>query len=144
MPEQRDDPYLDFNFLVEIDGMAAAGFSEVELPTATIEVVRYRDGADRQSSARSLPGRVVYDPLVLRRGFAGDATLFAWWTTLAEGTIDRRNIAVVLLDEARNPVARWLLRNAWPTRYEAGTLDALGNDAVVETLVLAHDGIRLE
>lgn len=144
MPEQRNDPYLDFNFLVEIDGVAAAGFSEVELPTATIEVVRYRDGADRQSSPRSLPGRVAYDELVLRRGFAGDATPFEWWTALAGGTIDRRNVAVVLLDEGRNPVARWLVRNAWPTRYEAGTLDALGSDVVVETLVLAHDGIRLE
>jgi phage tail-like protein len=144
MPEQRDDPYLDFNFLVEIDGVAAAGFSEVDLPAATIEVVTYRDGADKQSSPRSLPGRVAYDALVLRRGFAGDATLFEWWTSLAGGTIDRRDVAVVLLDEARNPAARWLVRNAWPTRYEPGTLDALGNDVVVETLVLAHEGIRLE
>jgi phage tail-like protein len=144
MPEQRDDPYLDFNFLVEIDGVAAAGFAEVDLPAATIEVVRYRDGADRQSSPRSLPGRVSYGRVVLRRGFAGDATLFDWWQKLAEGTIDRRNVAVILLDEARNPVARWLLQNAWPARYEAGALNALGNDVVVETLELAHDGLRLE
>jgi phage tail-like protein len=144
MPEQRDDPYLDFNFLVEIDSVTAAGFSEVDLPEASIEAVAYREGADRQSSPRLLPGRAAYGRLVLRRGFAGDPTLFEWWRELAEGTVDKRNVAIVLLDEARNPVARWLVRNAWPTRYEAGSLDALGNDVVIETLELAHEGIRLE
>ena len=28
-PAQRDDPYKGFNFLVEIDGVPVAGFSEV-------------------------------------------------------------------------------------------------------------------
>jgi phage tail-like protein len=32
MPQRRDDPYLNFNFRVEIDGIAIAGFSEAKLP----------------------------------------------------------------------------------------------------------------
>jgi phage tail-like protein len=144
MPEQRDDPYLNMNFLVQIDNLEAAGFSEVELPEAVVEAVEYREGADRQASPRLLPGRVRYGRLVLRRGFAGDATLFQWWREIADGTVDRRDVVVVLLDESRSPVARWQLRRAWPAKIEASDLNASGNEVVIETLELAHEGLRLE
>ena len=144
MPSARQDPYLDFNFVVEIESVASAGFSEAELPAGQIEVVAYREGTDRTSAARLLPGRVEYGPLVLRRGFAGDATLFQWWQAVAQGTLDRRNVSVILLDEQRQEVARWNLRRAWPTKYAAPSLNALGNEVAVETLELAHEGIELE
>jgi phage tail-like protein len=144
MPSVRQDPYLDFNFLVEIDGVTAAGFSEAELPEGRIEAVAYREGSDKTSAARLLPGRVSYSPLVLRRGFAGDAALFQWWRAVAQGTLDRRNVSVILLDEQRQEVARWNLRRAWPAKWEGPALNALGNDVAIETLELAHEGIELD
>ena len=143
MPSVRQDPYLDFNFLVEIDGVTAAGFREAELPEGRIDVVAYREGSDRTSAARLLPGRVEYGPLVLRRGFAGDAQLFQWWNDVVQGTLDRRNVSVILLDEQRQEVARWNLRRAWPSKYTAPALNALGNEVVIETLELVHEGIEL-
>jgi phage tail-like protein len=144
MPSVRQDPYLDFNFLVEIEGEAAAAFSEAELPEGRIEVVAYREGSDRVNAARLLPGRVEYGSLVLRRGFAGDASLFQWWQAVSQGTLDRRNVSVVLLDEQSQEVARWNLRRAWPTKYAAPSLNALGNEVAIETIELAHEGIELE
>jgi phage tail-like protein len=143
MPSVRKDPYLDFNFLVEIAGVTVAGFSEADLPEGRIEVVAYRDGSDKVSSARLLPGRVEYGPLVLRRGFAGDATLFQWWQGVAQGTLDRRNVSVILLDEQRQEVARWNLHRAWPAKWAAPSLRALGNEVAIETLELVHEGIEL-
>ena len=46
MPVRRDNPYSNFNFVVEIDGVDAGSFSEVELPQGEIEVIEYREGAD--------------------------------------------------------------------------------------------------
>jgi len=140
---RRDDPYLNFNFVVEIEGEAAAGFSEADLPAGRIEVVAYREGADKSSAARLLPGRVEYEPLVLRRGFAGDRALFEWWRAVAEGNLDRRNVSVVLLDEQRQEVARWNLRRAWPSKWEGPSMRGDGNDVAIETLELAHEGIEL-
>jgi phage tail-like protein len=140
---RRDDPYLNYNFLVELGGGVAAGFSEADLPAGRIEAVAYREGADRTSAARLLPGRVEYDTLVLRRGFAGDPELFQWWRAVVQGNVDRRNVSVVLLDEQRQEVARWNLRRAWPTKYEPPSLNGLGNDVAIETLELAHEGIEL-
>jgi phage tail-like protein len=143
MPSVRQDPYLDFNFLVEIAGATVAGFSEADLPEGRIEAVAYREGSDKVSAARLLPGRVEYGPLVLRRGFAGDATLFQWWNAVAQGTLDRRNISVILLDEQRQEVARWNLHRAWPTKWAPPSLRALGNEVAIETLELVHEGIEL-
>ena len=141
---RRNDPYLNFNFLVELGGDIVGGFSEADLPAGRIEAVAYREGSDRTSAARLLPGRVEYGALVLRRGFAGDATLFQWWREVAEGSVDRRNIAVVLLDEGREEVARWILHRAWPAKWTGPTLNAKGNEVAIETLELAHEGIELE
>jgi phage tail-like protein len=144
MAQRRDDPYLNFNFLVEIDDVAAAGFSEANVPEGRIEAVAYREGSDPSSAARLLPGRVEYGHVVLRRGFAGDATLFQWWQQVTQGALQRRNVSILLLDEQRQEVARWRLRRAWPTKWVGPQLRALGNDVAIETLELAHEGIELD
>jgi phage tail-like protein len=143
VPTKRDNPYLNFNFLVQLGDEAAAGFSEVELPEGRIEAVEYREGDD-PGPARKLPGRVSYGHVVLRRGLAGGTDLFDWWRAVRDGQPDRRDVSIVLLDEARNQVATWRVRNAWPTRLAYSRLDGRGNDVVIETLELAHEGFELE
>jgi len=144
MPQQqRRDPYLNFNFRVDIDGVTIAGFSEADLPAGQIEAVAYREGTDKGSTARLLPGRVKWDPVVLRRGFTGDPTLFQWWRDVLDGNVARRNVSIVLLDEQRNDVARWVVRDAWPQKWDAPDFRALGNDVAIETLELAHEGVEL-
>ncbi len=144
MPVRRDNPYANFNFVVEIDGIEAGGFSEVDLPSGEIEVIEYREGADKVSSARKLPGRVKYANVVLKRGIAGRTELFDWWKSVRDGSSDRRNVSITLLDEARNAVQRGELRNAWPAKLDFSGLDALGNEVAIETLELAHEGFETE
>jgi phage tail-like protein len=50
----------------------------------------------------------------------------------------------VLLDEQRQEVARWLIRHAWPSKWTGPDLRGLGNDVVIETLELSHEGIQLD
>ncbi len=144
MPVARPQPYLNCNFLVEIDGVAVAAFSEVALPDLAIDVIEYRTGSDKTNSVRRLPGLAKLGTLVLKRGIVGDLALFNWIRGVTQGQADRRNIAVVLLDEQRNPVQRWLVRDAWPTRYVGASLNAQGNDVAIEQLELACEGIEIE
>ena len=144
MPTQRDNPYANFNFVVEIDGVEVGAFSEVDLPEAAIETIEYRDGTDPSSGARKLPGRVKYTNVVLKRGLSGRTDLWDWFKAARDGTLQRRNVAIVLLDEARKPVQRWLLRDAWPVRYAFSRLEGRGNEVVIETLELAYEGLETE
>ena len=53
-------------------------------------------------------------------------------------------MTITLLDEQRQAVLRWQLRNALPVKIEAPTLNATGNEVAIETLELAHEGLEIE
>ena len=145
MAVQRDNPYPNHNFEVSIVGVADEnlGFSEVELPSGEIEVIEYREGRDA-TSVRKLPGLVTYPNVTLKRGLNGYLELYNWWKSARDGNIQRTDVTIKLLDEQRQEVMRWSLRDAWPVKLEAGPLNALANEVAIETLELAHEGFELE
>ena len=144
MAVQRDNPYPNFNFAVDIGLGDTIGFSEVDLPAGEIEVIEYREGNEIASRARKLPGLTKYANVTLKRGVAGDLELFEWWQSGRDGQLLRRKVVITLLDEQRQPVQRWVLRDAWPAKLDYSTLNARGNEVVVETLELAHEGFETE
>jgi phage tail-like protein len=144
MAPARNDPYKSFSFLVEIDGVASAGFRSVSGLAAEAEVVEYREGADRLTSSRKLPGRVTYPNVTLRRGLTTSRELWDWWQTVRDGTLQRRTVLIVLLNDAREPVLRWRLREAWIVRIEYSELEASKNEIAIETIELAHEGLDLD
>jgi len=141
---QRDNPYLNFNFLVDLGLGDEMGFSEVEVPSGEIEVIEYREGGDRVNSARKLPGFAKYPNVTLKRGITGRTDLFEWWKSGRDGQVQRRNVTITLLDEQRQAVLRWHLRDAWPVKIEGPALNATGNEVAIETLELAHEGLEIE
>jgi phage tail-like protein len=145
MPETatREDPYRAYNFIVEIDSIAVAGFSEVGGLSGDGDVVEYREGTDVPLTVRKMPGLRKYANISLKRGYTTSRVLWQWRLAIINGNLDRRNGAVVLLDEQRNRVAEWQFENAWVVKYEGPALNAKGNDVAVETLELAHEGLRL-
>jgi phage tail-like protein len=144
MPSARTDPYKNFNFRVEIDGVAAGQFAEVSGLAAEAEVVEYREGADKVTSSRKLPGRVRYPNVTLRRGLTGSRDLWEWWKTVRDGAVERRTVVITLLSDAGEPLLRWVLRNAWIAKIEAPDLNAEGNDVAIESVELAHEGLELD
>jgi phage tail-like protein len=145
MPQaDRHDPFANFNFRVEIDNIAEAGFSEVLLPSSAVDVFEYREGGEASCSVRRLPGRVHFGNLVLRRGVTESNALFEWWLTVCRGRADRRNVLVVLLDGSGNVVKRWAFLEALPVRYSLDPLDARGAAPVIESLELAFEQMSVE
>jgi len=142
MPDRQ--PYRTYNFRVEIDGIGEAQFAEVVVPTAEIAVVEYREGADKSSATRKLPGRVKYGNVVLKRGITADLSLYQWFRAVSQGDFQPRNVMIVLLDAQRQDVRRWLARDAWPVKYDGPTLNAKNNEVAIETLELAVEEIEIE
>ena len=140
----RNDPFKNFSFLVEIDGVTTAGFASVSGLAAEAEVIEYREGADTLTSSRKLPGRVRYANVTLRRGLTTNHDLWEWWKTVRDGTLQRRTVAITLLNDAREPVLRWRLREAWIAGIEFSELDASKNEIAIETIELAHEGLDLD
>jgi phage tail-like protein len=141
-PPQRDDPYKAFNFLVEIDGIARAAFSEVSGLESETAVIEYRVGGELHT-VRKLPGLTKYGNIVLRRGVTQDAELWNWRKRVVDGNLDRRNGSITLLDDARNEVVRWNFRNGWISKWEGPALNAKANEVAIETIEIAHEGLEL-
>ena len=137
---ERKDPYKNFRFLVEIDGIVQAGFSEATIPDSTQEPIEYREG-NEPTTVRKLPGLVKYGNLTLKWGITDSLELYNWRKMVEQGkTKDaRKNMAVILMDEEGNEAARWNFFEAWPTKYDAPDLSAKGNDVAVETLEIVHE-----
>jgi phage tail-like protein len=137
----RIDPYLSRNFRVEIDNIPAAAFSEVLGLEATIDVVEYRTGTDAPDSVRKLPGLTKYPNITLKRGFTQDLSLWTWMHNNITGDLDRRNVGIILLDQAGNEVIRWTLSNAWPCKWTGPKLHAECSEVAIETLELCYESL---
>lgn len=144
MANPRVDPYSNFNFIVEIDGIAKGAFSEVCGLTVDVDVIEYREGGDNSGVVRKIPGRVRYFPITLKRGITQDKSLWTWFKAVVNGTVQRSNGSVVLLDSSRNAVLRWNFREAWPSKWQGPSLCGEGNDVAIEILEIQHEGIELE
>ena len=137
----KPDPYRNYNFLVEIDGIAQASFRECSGLDATTEIIEYREGGDN-TTVRKMPGKTTYSDVTLRWGLTDSAELWQWRQGVVDGKPERKNGSIVVFDLANSTeVARYNFVRAWPSRYEGPTFDATANDVAVETLVLAHEGL---
>jgi len=151
MPTLRDNPYGAFNFLVALggaqgdgaEGTVIGGFSDASGLGMEVSYSEYRNGNERVNTVRKVPNVHRLDDVTLRRGLVGSDDLFAWIKTVRDGAADPRNVTITLLDEARNPVAAWRLRNAQPRKWTGPTLGAKGGGEVaMEELSLVHEGIE--
>ncbi len=138
MPPQ--DPYRNFNFLVEIDGISQVRFAECSGIGGSIDIVTYREGGD-PTAIRKLPGLTHYTNIVLKWGVTDSHELEDWFHDATAGKIQLRKGSITLLDQDGTPRVRWNFVGAWPARWEGPHLIGDGTQVAIETLELAHEGI---
>jgi len=93
---------------------------------------------------RKLAGPASYGPMTLKRGYTKDNTLWKWYGNILNGQPDRRNVTIVLMNEAREPQLRWHAADALITKIEGPSLKASGNEVAMESVELVHEGLTLE
>ena len=137
---QRKDPLRNFRFRIEIDGIQQAGFSEVSGFDNTVDVIDYREGTD-PTHVRKLSGLTKYGNVTLKWGITDSMEIYNWHKAVVDGNIQRKNISIIVVDEAGNDKARWEIVNAWPTKYDPPDFNAKGNDVAIENLEIVHEGM---
>jgi phage tail-like protein len=147
----RDNPYGAFNYIVSLgdaqgdgaEGTIIGGFSDVSGLGLEVSYSEYRNGNERFNTPRKIPNTNKLDDITLKRGVVGSEDLFSWLRTVRDGTPEPRQITVTLLDEARQPVVTWALRNAQPKKWTGPTLAAKGGGEIaMEELSLCIEGIE--
>ena len=144
----RKDPLPVFCFYVVIpklmeDDNDKAFFKSVSGLRYETEIVPVRAGGANDTTY-NLVGATKWSPLVLKQGFVKGSKLLEWrqkWITGEEMT--RVNGSIIQLDTALNPMAQWDFVRGWPSKWELGEFDASKSELAIETLEIAHDGLKL-
>jgi phage tail-like protein len=138
---QIPEPYGDFNFLVEIDGITRAAFQQCSGFDSTIDITEYREGGEN-TTLRKLPGLTRYSNIVLKWGLTDDRQLYDWHREAIKGNVVRKNGSIVLLDRRGDEKMRWNFVRAWPSKWDGPDFNAEGKEVAIETMELAHEGVE--
>jgi len=147
----RLDPYKGTNFEVYFGPSATPvpGIRYVSGLRWDTQVVSYREGGFNNQYVLA-PGSTTFEPLVLTRGRTQDSSFEEWaalvWNRQAGNVaLDemRKDLRIVLLNEAHQPVMAFLVYRCWPSRYQPlGSLDAMDTAIALESITLHYEGFQ--
>ena len=146
----RFDPYKSFRFLVYFDTSTTpvAGISKVTGLKRSSDVIEYKEAGNMV--IRKGLGRTKYEPITLERGVTHDPD-FETWANAAQ-VLDkgapssslktlRKEVRIELLNEAGQPVHRYIVHRCWVSEYQAlGDLDGGSNAILLEHVKLENEG----
>src|SRR5229473_5490494 len=146
----RFDPYKAYRFLVYFGTSTTpvAGVSKVGGLKRSSDAIDYKEGGN--AIIRKGLGRTKYDAITLERGVTHDQDFENWANAaqvLDKGSPStslkslRQEIRIDLLNEAGQPVHRYLVHRCWVSEYQAlADMDAGSNAVMIEHIKLENEG----
>jgi phage tail-like protein len=144
MPLAPEDALAGYSFHIEIDGVDIAQFKEVSGLTAEIQTIEHRENKKGGLPVlKKLPGARKWSDITLKRGRTDNTAMWKWIKQVQDGDImgARKNGSVVLFDYGKGEVGRFNFINGWPSKVSIGSLNAGGNDVLMEECVITNEGV---
>ncbi|MCK4444971.1 MAG: phage tail protein [Thermoplasmata archaeon] len=146
---EEDDPYKDFRFKILWDGRYVAGIGKITGgQKRSTKPIEFKEGGDPRFEM-NIPAMTFYEPVTLERGVTQDLEFEKWANTTNDhkndkGTPpkeDRRDIAIVEMDENGTPVLAFNLFRCWISECQSYPYTNEGDDAVaIQTIRLENEG----
>lgn len=129
-------------FYVEMeDGTLTAAFSECSGLDVQIEKEVYQEGGVNDQQ-RIFLKHAKFGDITLKRGITNDLTFWDWINqSLQAGPNRRRNINILVFNQAGETMQAWRLIGAVPVAWKTPSLKADSNTVALEELVLAFEGL---
>lgn len=146
---ENKDPYKNFNFKIEIDGIGEGGktvagsFTEASGLSLETTPIEYRSGCE-DVTVRKIPGIKKFGNITLKRGFIHDIAFWKWIETAVDGTVKRKAGSIKLLDENGKPAGQFIFKSAWPCKWSGPALDSRDGEMAIEVLEIAHEGLEFK
>jgi len=139
-----EDALAGYSFSVEIDGVTIAQFKEVSGINAEIQTIEHRENkVGGLPVMKKLPGARKWGDLTLKRGRTDNKALWDWIKEVQDGNMAaaRKNGSIVLMDYQHGETSRFNFQNGWPSKVSIGSLNAGGNDILIEEVTIVHEGL---
>ena len=137
-------PLPKFYFQVKW-GDQEMSFQEVSGLDMEAQPIEYRHGDSKVFSVIKMPGIKKTGNVTMKKGvFKSDNKFWVWFSDIKMNIIKRVPVTISLLDEGGAPAMIWTLANAWPTKITGTDLKSDGNEVAVESIEIAHEGLKIE
>ena len=133
------DPLLQGNVLLEIDGVGVvANFNSVSGVSSEVEIVDNPYVTDQgKIYIGKLPGKPKTPTVTLKRGLTGAGELWDWHVAVMQGTPDRRNGSVIMMNTLGEEVLRYNFTNAMVSKLSLSEGGATASGVQIEEATLA-------
>jgi phage tail-like protein len=135
----REDPYVGMFFQVEA-GATIGFFTEVSGLSVEYEVEEFKEGGVNDF-VHKLRGRAKFPNLVLKRGITSNEEFTKWFAACRE-QLERRELTLTMLDQTLTPVRTWSFVGAFPVKWTGPDFKAHSDAAAIETIEIAHQGLK--
>lgn len=155
-------------FYVEMESDIKASFTECQGLGIKLKREAYMEGGANDQQ-RIVVGQAEFTDVTLKRGITKDLAFLEWISHLLPQLIDkspsdknraelaaaapaakskspsqtRRNVNILVFNQAGETVQCWTLIGAVPVGWKAPNLQANGNAGAIEELTLAYEGLKV-
>ena len=131
-------------FELTVDGHSLAVFSELVGISSEVDIEDVRlDPKRKHKVLKKLPGKRTPPTVTLKRGMTRNIELAAWHELVILGDVAaRKNVTLTMYDVTGDPVVRYHLTNAWPSKLEIGALKAGASSVLMETVTFVAEFIQ--
>jgi len=142
----------NFKFKVTVGNLGVMGFQKCSGLSSSVEVIEYREGGDAITT-RKFPGQVSFGNITLERGMLSDNQSLRNWlesildvetTQASTAAPTRQSLTIEVLDNSNQVERTFRIKRAFVASREITDLDATGNEILIETLEIAHEGLKEE
>ncbi|MEA3309670.1 MAG: phage tail protein [Chloroflexota bacterium] len=150
MKKWVEPPAATFRYYVELKSIIEGAFIECSGLNMERDVYEYKEGGVNDH-IHVLTGRAKYGGnIVLKRGVTYSDALWKWFQKdLTQGKVTPVQMAVILIvrydfKRKKRIALRWNVAQAFPVKWTGPNLSMSGNDVAVETIEIAHQGLKME
>jgi phage tail-like protein len=139
------DPISAHQFGLEIQGITEATFREASGFGSEHEIIEQKEqGPKGQTIIRKIPGSLKFQNITLKRGMTSNEEMWKWRQLIIDGKVQdaRQDGSIVGYDEEGNEKIRFNFRRGWPSKWESSGLNAGGNEPMIESIEITHEGLE--
>lgn len=135
-------------FYVEIESNITACFTECQGLGVTVRTKKFSEGGVNDQQ-RVFLEQSEFSDVTLKRGVTDDLVFWNWikQAFTNEGSNNgkqrRRNINILMFNQAGETMQCWTLIGAVPVGWRAPSLRADGSEVAIEELTLAYEGLKV-
>jgi phage tail-like protein len=138
------DPLLQGNVLLDLDGVGVvANFNSVSGISSEVEIVDNPYVTEQgKVYIGKLPGKPKTPTITLKRGLTGATELWQWHLAVMQGTPDRRNGSVIMMNTLGEEVLRYNFGNAMVSKLSLSEGGATASGVQIEEATLACETLE--